>query len=298
MISIIILTVSIEIFLRNKGYGTPPLYVFDPQIGYCIKSNQDVGRIGGSRVFINSLGMRSTEIPRSKIEGTFRVLVLGDSVPYGGSYIDQEDIFCSVAQVNLQRDNENWEILNAGVNAYGPQNVLRYVESKGLFDADLVIVYLPWGDLYRDFANFYIVPFWSNSSGYALEECFRHAVWACFGMLASRWKSTAAFNADRALDINISALERVQAICQDSGVPVYFFWSPCQSVGHGKLAEPDKNELKLVSERLPKECTVFVEELFQNRSDIKELYVDACHYSTKGHRIVGQYLAEFIRNCK
>ena len=298
LISVTFLLVAIEFVLRSKGYGTPPLYVYDPVMGYRLRSNQDITRFEGCRVFINSLGMRSPETSSTKSPEVFRVLVLGDSVPYAGSYIDQDETFCMVAQKELTEKRQKCEILNAGVNAYGPQNVLRYVESKGLFDADLVIVYFPWGDLRRDFTNFYIVPFWSNSSGYALEEFFRHGVWACFGRLSSAWKATAAFQDDRTLDMNISALERIQEICRDRGVPVYFFWSPYLSVILGKLADPYVDDKNLALNRLPIEKTILVENLFRDRDDLTTLYVDDCHYSKKGHRVVGYFLAEFINNFK
>ncbi|AFM22770.1 SGNH/GDSL hydrolase family protein [Desulfomonile tiedjei] len=166
-----------EIYLQRLGYGNPPLYSYDPAIGYVLKPNQALKRVNNCRVSINSLGMRSPDYTSEKPANVFRTLLVGDSVPFGGSYIDQQDTFCSLAeQLLTEETGRKYQILNAGVNAYGPQNVLKYLETRGTYGADLVVVYFPWGNLRRDFTNFYVLPFWSTNPQWALNEFFRHLV--------------------------------------------------------------------------------------------------------------------------
>jgi hypothetical protein len=247
--------------------------------------------------------MRTHETTAKKKPGQYRVLILGDSVPYGGSYIDQEDIFSSVAGKILRQSEPDYEILNAAVNAYGPQNVLGYVKTKGLYEANMVIVYFPWGNLRRDFANFYIAPFWSNSPKWALCEFSRHFVWLMFGRLSHRWKEISAFENDSVVDRNIEALKEIREICKRAGVAVYFIWSPYRDVLLGQVPEQkkaDSDKLKADAEKLksslPKSSLVYISPVFKKHKDIAGLYVDGGHYSKAGHRVAGEFLADFIRD--
>jgi hypothetical protein len=67
----------LELALRYEGFGNPPLYQADLATGYALKPSQNVVRLHGSRVLINSLGLRSAETTSHKPQGIFRVLVLG-----------------------------------------------------------------------------------------------------------------------------------------------------------------------------------------------------------------------------
>jgi len=238
--------------------------------------------------------MRSDHNVVEKRRDGFRVLVLGDSVPYGGSYIDQDETFCNVAQRLLNQNGTKFEVLNAGVNAYGPQNVARYIKSRGLVDADLVIVYFPWGNLRRDFSNFYVVPFWSNDPALALSEFLRHFTWGIFGSLSQKWKDTNAFQNERVLAMNLDALVEIKRSCDDSGKLVFFFWSPYLDTMTNKTPDKFRSDREELEKRIPQECTVDMEPIFKRHGNLSSLYVDAVHYTTEGHNVAGKYLAEFI----
>jgi hypothetical protein len=285
---------GLELYLSKLGYGDPPLYSYDPAIGYVLKPSQDLRRYRDCKVLINSLGMRSPEVSVHKSPGKCRILVLGDSVPYGGSYIDQDDTFCYVAQRLLNRNSDRYEILNAGVNAYGPRNVLAYLETKGTFAADMIIVYFPWGNLRRDFTNFYIVPFWSNSPEWALAEFFRHGLWQEFGKFSQKWKDLHAFENESILDMNIAALEAIKRLCEKVDVPLFFFWSPYRDILMGQ--EPDTIESDIAKLRRAISTKIIVElgPVFARQMDIPSLYSDPCHYSREGHQLAGAFLADFI----
>jgi len=84
--------VSAEILLRLLGYGSPVLYVQDVRAGYYPGPNQSVSRSGGL-IETNRFGMRAPEIEPEKSAGVFRILMIGDSTLWGGSYIDQSEIY-------------------------------------------------------------------------------------------------------------------------------------------------------------------------------------------------------------
>jgi hypothetical protein len=286
--------VGLEFLLRWEGFGEPPLYQHDPVVGYTLKPSQALVRFHGARVLINSLGMRSAEISKVKGPGRIRVLVLGDSMPYGGSYIDQDDLFCSVAQRELNRQGERYEILNAGVNAYGPVNIWKAVHKRGLFNSDLVIVFLPWADLRREFTSYYVVPFWSVSPGWALAEFIRHGAWYVFGKLSRRWKGGAPL--DQVVELNIQAMVNIKNYCDKHATPVYFFWSPqlseLSTTASGSL-EAEKERFR---SRVSPDVVVDLTQIFRDLPEVASAYVDDCHYSVRGHRVVGRFLTQFVRS--
>ena len=91
---VLVLAGSSELILRSMGFGNPIVYRVDPRVGYYPAPNQDVHRYGGE-IHINAFGMRSRNITAEKPAGTFRILMLGDSTLYGGSYIDQSQTYAT-----------------------------------------------------------------------------------------------------------------------------------------------------------------------------------------------------------
>jgi hypothetical protein len=285
----------VEIILRAWGYGNPPLYQYDPAVGYLLKPSQELGRSGGSRVHINNLGMRSEDTNPGKPENVYRVLVVGDSVPYGGSYIDQNDTFCYVAERLLNQKTKQFQILNAGVNALGPQNIRRFLETRGTYFSDLVIVYFPWGNLRRDFTNYYIVPFWSNTPSCASAELFRHLVWMYFGKFSQSWKEISNFDNEFVLNQNHEALKAVKYLCDKKKIPVFFFWSPDPNVLSGKIPDIMTYDKKRLWSRLPGDVIVNLDNHFKKHPNVHEMFVDGCHYSRAGHYFAGEILKEFVK---
>ncbi len=217
-------------------------------------------------------------------------------MPYGGSYIDQADIFSSVAQKEWNRSgDQKFEILNAGVNAWGPQNVFRYIQKIAAFNADMVIVYLPWGDLRRGLSNFYIVPFWENSPDLAVSEFFRHGVWTVFGMFSRRWKGGNSFDNVDDLEENLTALSGIKNYCDVKGIQVFLFWSPDRDVLLGAAPDNLATDRQKLYERIPANFIVDMTPIFSSAKEISQLYVDSCHYSREGHLLVGNFLVGFIK---
>ena len=91
---VLILAGSSELILRSMGFGNPIVYRVDPQVGYYPAPNQTVHRYGGE-IHINAFGMRSRDVTADKPAGTFRILMLGDSTLYGGSYIEQSQTYAT-----------------------------------------------------------------------------------------------------------------------------------------------------------------------------------------------------------
>ena len=126
------------------GLGAPPLYVSYEGMDYKLKPNQDIFRFG-NRVVINNASMRSSgNIQNMPEPGKSRILIFGDSVLWGGSQMDQEDIATSLLNKKL---SGKYEIFNVSAGSWGPGNWNEYIKENGLFNADKVILVMNSGDL-------------------------------------------------------------------------------------------------------------------------------------------------------
>jgi len=150
---LIILTLgAVELALRVFfGFGKPPLYLADPQIGYRLVPNQRTKRFGN--VFeINQYSMRGTAIAPKPETNTLRVLLLGDSIVNGGWWTDQTEILSVQLQQQLvPLPLESYtavEVLNASANSWGPRNELAYVAKFGTFESQVLVLLLNTDDLF------------------------------------------------------------------------------------------------------------------------------------------------------
>lgn len=121
------------------GLGTPPLSVAHPRIEYMFAPNQDVRRFGNRQLF-NEYGMRNPKV--SEWGAARRVLVFGDSVLNGGSLTDHEALATTLAT----RETPGSVFGNVSAGSWGIDNMLGWIETYGLLEADTVIFVLNSGD--------------------------------------------------------------------------------------------------------------------------------------------------------
>lgn len=155
-IYLFILVLILELFLRIVGLGNPIIYNnYDDN--YFPKANQDVRRYKGSKVIINNQGMRSSgEWENTK--KTEKILFFGDSVTFGGSYIDNEDLFTEKLCILIK----NSICGNYGVNGYKIKNILHRVKNisnKINFDKLIIVVS---DNILDGESNFYDFPFYEK----------------------------------------------------------------------------------------------------------------------------------------
>jgi hypothetical protein len=82
-----------------------------------------------------------------KPAGVYRVLFVGDSMTYGTTKVDDAKIYTSLLRAELPGMlHKRVEVLNASVGAWAIGNELAYIQSRGIFDSDLVVLALNTGD--------------------------------------------------------------------------------------------------------------------------------------------------------
>lgn len=136
------------------GLGNPPLYQPDRQIEYLLQPSKTYYRFH-NKFSVNRYGMRSDDFPPMKSSANeFRVLVVGDSIVYGGVRNDQKNIDTEILKRDLQHDLARPVVVgNASAKSWGPPNELAYLQRYGTLDADVVILELSSHD-YADAPTF------------------------------------------------------------------------------------------------------------------------------------------------
>jgi len=154
-ISGVIALVLLEVVCRfGIGLGDPPLYQADAQMEYLLQPSKTYSRFH-DRFSVNRYGMRADDFPPKKSSpDEFRVIVVGDSIVYGGVRVDQSEIDTEILKRDLQHDQTGPVVVgNASAKSWGPPNELAYLKRYGTLGADVVILELSSHD-YADSPTF------------------------------------------------------------------------------------------------------------------------------------------------
>jgi hypothetical protein len=145
LICVLILEGASRLFLSDKGSrpvvptGTTQ---FDELLGWSKVplSNGISSRTGYPIEYrINSKGLRDNETTYEKPDGTFRIVLIGDSFTFGWG-VPIEKHFSTL----LEGYFKNVEVINMGIEAYGIDQELIYLQLEGFrYEPDLVIAYVP-----------------------------------------------------------------------------------------------------------------------------------------------------------
>jgi hypothetical protein len=302
LVLVLFLAGSSELILRSMGFGNPIVYRVDPRVGYYPAPNQDVHRYGGE-IHINAFGMRSRDVTAAKPEGTFRILMLGDSTLYGGSYIDQSQMYATRLEglLNQQRNAlpnspRQVEVLCMGVNAWGPQHELAYVEEFGLFQADLVMVMGPSADAYRPRYGIERLPFFAEGHRplLAWQEFWDHLLWETnLRSSAPGEFRTGSQEAGDVMAKGVAAWAEIATLAHAHGANVDFEWLPSEEEARdGRISPSSERVLDALRPEMAKPgvSKSFPLRLFESNVGVPKLYHDGVHLDTYGHRIYALYL--------
>jgi hypothetical protein len=134
-----------EVLVRVVDPGGAPLTVKDPIVGhrYRAEASANVHDDESDRIIeirINSLGFRDVEHAPGRSSSP-RVLVLGDSF-VAGFAVDFEGTVGRVLQRTLRNSSDqDWEVMNFGVAAYGTaQELIAFEELGAAFAPDYVVL--------------------------------------------------------------------------------------------------------------------------------------------------------------
>jgi lysophospholipase L1-like esterase len=142
LLSLVAGLVLLEIGLRVIAHATSRerALVFDPDLGWRMTPGASkLGKYWGSTrpATTNAHGFRDRARSFEKTPGTTRALAIGDSFTFGAD-VDDGERFSEA----LERSTKDLEVLNLGVNAYGPDQELRLLELEGFRYAPDVVLWI------------------------------------------------------------------------------------------------------------------------------------------------------------
>jgi len=302
----LLLAGSSELILRSMGFGNPIVYRVDPRIGYYPAPHQDVHRYGGE-IHINAFGMRSRDVAAEKPAGTFRILMLGDSTLYGGSYIDQNQTYAARLEDLLNQNPgelpnspRHVEVLSMGVNGWGPQHELAYVQAFGLFHADLVMVMGPPADAYRPLYGIEHFPFFAEGHrpDFAWQEFWKHVWWEYKERFAT--PELTVYGSPQPQDVlafGVVAWYDIALMARKQNTRVDFEFLPNEDEARqGRASESTQPILDSLLTPLTRwgAFGAFPVSFFRSNLGVPKLYHDGAHLDVSGHRIYAQYLRKRV----
>lgn len=153
VLTVIALIVIIELYLRFKwGFCDALLYNHSDEYEYIAQPNQDRYRFG-AHIHYNSYSQRSAEPDSTKKI----ILGLGDSVLFGGTWMDQD----SLASTIFSKET-GIQMLNISAGSWGPDNCVAYLKEKGTFNAKAMVLVCSSHDAYDVMSHTPVVGIYPN----------------------------------------------------------------------------------------------------------------------------------------
>ena len=277
-----------EYYLQYIGLGDPVRYDSDYIYGYSPKENQKKSRLENSTVTINDVGLRS--VYKWKNSSKKKILFIGDSITYGGSYIDDKDVFTHLVCKNL----DEYICGNAGVNAYSIMNmVMRSKYDERINDAEIVVFLFAPGDFYREYADSMTAHFYLNN-----KKFFFPAIIEAISFVATKYDINRFISkkddsnkkhikniVNFSVDILFEEVERLKR----TNKKVLLFYS---------IEKNDKNSRNKINKFILEEIKKKEFKNFYSLENVlvKDIYFyDSVHYSKSGHEIVSKKIYEIIK---
>ena len=293
IISLIIFLIISEIYLRYKGLGNPIIYKKDLNFGYLPYENQQVSRFKDSKITINNNNFRVFE------ENNYinKIYFLGDSITYGGSYIDDKNLFSSKVCLNLNLNYSiRFDCLNGGVNAYGFENIIKRLKFLNYNKNDFIVVTLILGNFYRNFIQIESLPYFTKTNDHLFKaniELLSFLIDKIRNKL--RFKSNFRnFEKKENLDILKIKIKNDFNLLKeflDNNSNILIFFSP------SKNFYENKNEFimeKHLFDTYKNNTNIFALNDFVKNKEYKKIFYDNIHLNNYGHKIYSDIISNII----
>jgi hypothetical protein len=282
-----------ELGLRWYGLATPLLYLEDVVVGYYPRPNQRV-RHPGRIITINNFGMRSPDIAPHKAPGHFRILTLGDST-LAGTWVSNDELYTSLLQSNLNvaAGAQIFEVMNMGVNGWGPFHELGYVKKFGSFDADLAIICGPVWNCQRPLYGLERTPYYpaARPPRLALERVLYDLCW----WYRAKCLGPPAWLGEEQRRLGLQAYADLARLLQQQGAEVVVEMLPGAGATLGLADDASAQGVATQLRELVGPLGVPVEcagPIFKGQPPGQKIYHDAAHFDRLGHRLYARYLAD------
>lgn len=287
----------VEIFLRIQfGFCDALLYNDSDKYEYIAQPNQDRKRFG-AHIHYNSFSQRSEEPDTTKNI----ILGLGDSVIFGGTWMDQDSLATSIftKETGIQ-------MLNISAGSWGPDNCAAYLREKGTFGAKAMVLVCSSHDAYDVMSHMPVVGIYPNYPN----KQYKSAIIELLGRYLIPRISSYINSAKRKLDPDASVVENIES--NDSVKK------------KSNIFNPGFDELKIIADSLKIPLIIYlhaeVNEIRNNTynemgiriiewsnnnnvllieglhvGETEDMYKDIIHYNEKGQKHLAKVLIDKIK---
>ena len=294
IVVLFVLLVVAELALRVCfGFCDALLYQSSDKYEYISQPNQDRKRFG-SHLLVNSFSQRSEEPDSTKV----KVLGLGDSVLFGGSWTDHDSL-----ATTLFSKETGMQMMNISCHSWGPNNSAAYIKEQGSFGAQAMVLVCSSHDAVDQMT---FSPVVGVLKGYPKEQ-YKLAICELFDRylipyfkdltIIKRHTGSDAELTNNAKDqqeiskpLNfVSGFDELKQIADSLEIPMYIYL-------HAERYEMENKQFSDMGQRIilwADSAKVFLINGIQEGENI-ELYRDHIHFNDKGQRHLANVLKKFI----
>ncbi len=283
----------------------------------------------GAKVKINGKGLRGPELSYSKPADSFRILYLGDSVTFGFLIEGYERTYPYLAEGILEnRQTRDVQTVNGAVGGYSPWQYFLYLSNEGVkYDPDLVVVSFVLNDVPDKFR---LARFGGVGDGIHLSHSISPThLWLIENSSLAYFAGKLAAGAilgrniqrgatrretykvemlvdspdlpeiQKAWQVTLENLDKIFNFCRQKDIPVVLVIFPYsfQFADIKNLAGPQNILNQYAAQHqiptldlLP----VLAEKMKTEGRASKDYFLDQCHLSPTGNRVVAEIIADFF----
>ena len=295
IIVIFVVLVVFELALRICfGFCDALLYQSSDKYEYISQPNQDRKRFG-FHLFVNFFSQRSEDPDSTKV----RVLGLGDSVLFGGSWTDHDSL-----ATTLFSKETGMQMLNISCHSWGPNNSAAYLKEQGGFGAQAMVLVCSSHDAVD---NMTFTPVVGVLPGYPKKQ-YKLAIYELFDRYLLPYIKDFTFikqhtapdtgvvkDANEQPEINkplnfVSGFDELKQIADSLEIPMYIYL-------HAERYEIEKKQFSDMGQRIilwADSANVPLIDGIHEGENI-ELYRDHIHFNDKGQRHLANVLEKYVK---
>jgi len=279
-----------EGYLRSIGVGTPMLFYAESSYRYAPRPNQKQVGPHGAAITLDSKGLRGVKEWTAPADA--KILFIGASATWGGNYIDDKDLFSNVVCMRLEMAiHRNLTCGNAGVNAYGVDNMAERIRYKDYADESAIVVTLGSFNAVRGRTDLDSLPYFTEPPPGPFKGLWEAATYSAWRLL----QILRVLKFDRADDLRVAehSLDNLFAALRETDRPgrkVLIVLLPMREHLNGK-----ENDLTKRVRAVLKDSNYDFLDLHQPISAVQDLdtfyYPIGSHLALAGHQFVGGLIA-------
>ena len=294
MWAVIVVAIAEAILRLGFGFCNALLYQSSDQYEYIAQPNQERQRFG-VRLMTNSYSQRS-EVPDST---RTIVLGLGDSVIFGGGWMDHDSL-----ATTLFSTETGMQMLNISCGSWGPDNCAAYLREKGTFGAKAVVLVCSSHDAYDAMTFAPVVGVWPNYPN----KQYKLAVWELIDRYVIPYvkvKTQTKQFADPDAEVEKKAADRqvvqkspyfvkgfdnLKQIADSMGIPMFVYL-------HAELGEQKRGRYNNMGQQILHWADSAHVTLMNGIEEGEQeyMYHDAIHFNERGQRHLANVLKKHIK---